>query len=569
MNRSYRKLLFNFALALFSASGLFGAAPVVLIIGPIGAESVTSPLRAALEARQCQVTEGSLDAMPSLIGVDVVVLSDRLVRNDNLRADIFANAIKLINFLENGGVIMDCSAGAPETYWPHFLPLENRIQITLDEMSELQVLRPEHPMGRELQQALTPLDDSRMFKSVAPISKGAICRQRGFSVIAANDALGMYGLLLEAAIGRGRAYICMLPVDSQPAGGNETAQAGMQRIAGGLAGGLVATVGQIKAARLAAFRADTGADTRAPFSWRIIVLPDTQCYVDVNKAGNEKHYHKQIRWIVDNKQNGDIRYVLHLGDVTQHNTPVEWAKARAIMAELNGQVPYLVVQGNHDIGTGTTGGAFNRGTLMAGYFPVSDARKNSNFAGAFKEDDPANVYHLLNAGGADWLILGLEFGPRDEVVRWARKIVDQYPRHRLILVTHAYLYDDDTRYDFKLKGLKQDGNPQYYGIMGLPGYANDGEQLWQGVVSKANMSALVVSGHVLGDGLGYLMSIGDNGKKAAQMLVNFQNRKEGGGGYLRILEFNKDGTQLRVMDYSPSTDRFMPGYQSQFKVDLR
>ncbi|KAB2910139.1 MAG: hypothetical protein F9K30_23010, partial [Dechloromonas sp.] len=339
-------------------------------------------------------------------------------------------------------------------------------------------------------------------------------------------------------------------------------------ISKGIVSGIVKASESIRSERMPDFIPDQGADLRTPSSWRIIVLPDTQCYVDQNKAeANERHFHRQTQWIVERKEADNIRYVLHTGDMTQHNIPSEWAKARKIMSELNGHVPYLVIPGNHDLGPG--GNAYDRSTLMAGYFPISDARKYTGYAGSFQEDDPANVYHLLDAGEVDWLIIGLEFGPRDAVLRWAKGLVEKHPRHSIILVTHAYLYDDDTRFDFKTKGITQAGNPQYYHIMALPGYANDGEQIWKGVVSNTKKASIVVCGHVLGDGLGYRCEKNVGGENVAQMLVNFQQRNEGGEGYLRILEFSKDSRTIRVMDYSPSLDRFLPGGQSQFLIELR
>jgi hypothetical protein len=262
----------------------------------------------------------------------------------------------------------------------------------------------------------------------------------------------------------------------------------LERLADGMAQGVRSTVDAIHEGKLAPLVADLGADVRTPFSWRVIVLPDTQCYVDVNKANNEKHIHRQTEWIVQEKDRGDIRYVLQLGDLTQHNSPLEWAKIRSAMSLLNGKVPYLVIPGNHDIGPG--GNAYDRSTLMAAYFPVSDAIANSAFKGSFKKNEPENVYHIFSAGGVNWLLIGLEFGPRDEVVRWAQKLVDDHPGHRLILVTHAYLYDDNSRFDYKQKGVTQAGNPQYYHIMAEPGFANDGEQLWRDVVSRTKQPSL-------------------------------------------------------------------------------
>jgi predicted phosphodiesterase len=563
-----RQLALLTAIAFLACPPVGRASTEVIYITPDGEVPAENPLKAALEAQECRITETNWRDLPSLDQVDILVLGGSHVRDVEFRAAVFARLPALNKFLEQGGILLDLAISAPKDYWPHYLPLQNKLEFTADESAELVILHPEHSIGQAVRESMIPMDGERIFKSPARIASGAIHKQRGFSVIAASDPLGMYGLLVEASAGRGRTYICTMPVDAPLPLEGEPAREVMERITKGVALGLVAASESIRTARMPVFRPDPAADLQMSLSWRIIVLPDTQCYLDENKAAsNERHFHRQTQWIVENKLRGDIRYVLHTGDMTQHNTPLEWAKARKIMSELNGHVPYLVIPGNHDIGPG--GNAYDRTTLMAGYFPISDAKKYTGFAGAFKEDDPSNVYHLLKAGGVNWLIIGLEFGPRDEVLRWARKLIEAHPRHAVILVTHAYLYDDNTRYDYKNKGNNQAGNPQYYHIMAEPGFANDGEQMWKSIVSKTRTASVVICGHVLGDGLGYLEESNIAGEKVAQMLVNFQQRKEGGEGYLRILEFSKDSRTIRVMDYSPSLDRFLPGYQSQFLVHLR
>ena len=44
-----------------------------------------------------------------------------------------------------------------------------------------------------------------------------------------------------------------------------------------------------------------------------------------------------------------------------------------------------------------------------------------------------------------FLIIALEYHPRDEVLAWANKIVAEHPEHRVIALTHAYLKPNKTR----------------------------------------------------------------------------------------------------------------------------
>ena len=71
------------------------------------------------------------------------------------------------------------------------------------------------------------------------------------------------------------------------------------------------------------------------------------------------------------------------------------------------------------------------------------------FKGTFEPGHIENSYQLFDVpnGGGRWLVIALEFGPRDEVLAWADGIAKQYADTPAMVVTHAYLYDDDTRYD--------------------------------------------------------------------------------------------------------------------------
>jgi len=58
--------------------------------------------------------------------------------------------------------------------------------------------------------------------------------------------------------------------------------------------------------------------------WTMIVVPDTQGYTyeypDIWRA--------QTRWIADHARELDVRLIVHVGDVTEWNTPGEWQTAR-------------------------------------------------------------------------------------------------------------------------------------------------------------------------------------------------------------------------------------------------
>lgn len=82
-----------------------------------------------------------------------------------------------------------------------------------------------------------------------------------------------------------------------------------------------------------------------PKNFTIVVLPDTQFY---SKKYPELFYN-QTEWIVENKENLNIKIVLHLGDIVDNcEETKEWEIADKAMGILEGEVPYTVLQGNHD-----------------------------------------------------------------------------------------------------------------------------------------------------------------------------------------------------------------------------
>jgi hypothetical protein len=295
-----------------------------------------------------------------------------------------------------------------------------------------------------------------------------------------------------------------------------------------------------------------------PGSWTLVLLPDTQVYSDTLPG----LFTLQTHWIAKNKDKYNIRYVMTLGDITGGNTDREWQHAREAICELDGKVPYALVVGNHDYtphgqpATGASG--------VNKFFSVSQFRDWPTFGGVMKQGDLTNSYHLFSAGGTDWILLALEWAPRNETVQWANEVLAKYPQRKAILATHAYLYNDSTRYDFPKRGKSQDWNPHTY-VSNVP--VNDGEELWQKLVRKNNF-ALTINGHVCHTGLGFLSSKNDRGKTVSQMLVDYQVRQLGGEAYLRILEFLPDGKTVHVKSYSPLYDKYLTDPANQFSFEL-
>lgn len=238
-------------------------------------------------------------------------------------------------------------------------------------------------------------------------------------------------------------------------------------------------------------------------SFTLAVLPDTQHY-------SEKYpdtYLAQTRWIVENKTKHNIAAVLHLGDITNRNTPAEWKNASKAMKQLDGHVPYFFCPGNHDYSAG--GVCKDRTTELNTYFLISEFKAKPGFGGTYDNelDRMENNYHTFSTNGRNILVLALEFGPRRDVVRWANEVAARHKKHEIILITHALIYSVNTRYDWKKYAANQKWNPHAYAVAkATHDDLSDGEELWENLISKHENFILTLNGHVLNDGLGQYRS---------------------------------------------------------------
>ncbi len=273
----------------------------------------------------------------------------------------------------------------------------------------------------------------------------------------------------------------------------------------------------------------------------VVLLPDTQNY-------SEKYpdtYVSQALWIRQQAKLDNIKFVIHLGDIVQTSTQEpEWENANRAMRLLDGVVPYSMVPGNHDINIKS------RDSTMYNKYYSPERFADLPWYGGHMGDTNDNNYCFFEAGGMKFMILSLEFAPRDETLDWAAEVTKQYPDHRVIVATHCYMRPTQ----------RDTGCATAYKIAG-----NSGEQIWQKFVRKQPNIFLVVSGHVLGVGL--QTSVNDAGGKVLEMLTDYQGLPNGGDGWLRSLQFVPDENKIHVRTYSPLLDQDNKAPEETFTLD--
>jgi hypothetical protein len=287
----------------------------------------------------------------------------------------------------------------------------------------------------------------------------------------------------------------------------------------------------------------------------IALLPDTQNY----SATDPAIFNSQTQWIVDNASARNIKLVLQLGDIVNGGGEIaQWQNADAAMKVLDGKVPYMVVIGNHDYNRANPSGRTPSATNFNNYFGPNRYGGQGWYQGTYAAGSNENYYGFFTISGRNLLVMLLEVDPRQAVLDWANSVIAANPDREVIVVTHSYMYGDDTRVGRCDTGGKAN--------LGVPN-DNDGDDMWQKFVSRHPNISFVLSGHITyGGGIGFRTDLGVSGNLVNQMLSDFQDYANGGNGWLRILTFHPATDTVDVETYSPWLKQSMTDARNQFTM---
>lgn len=295
---------------------------------------------------------------------------------------------------------------------------------------------------------------------------------------------------------------------------------------------------------------------RGPMKFTMILLPDTQYYAEARPDLLQD----QVDWILDQAQPRNIVFVLQAGDLVEHfDSAAEWQVVDTAFRQLEGQVPFSVLPGNHDMSPERNPYFYNR------VFPSSRFERRTWYGGSYPPGTNNNNYEIFSAGGYDlgpfsvapdrFLILNLEFCPTPDVVAWADNVLSQHADRHAIILTHAYL---------NVQGGRNIHQPSG----GCTAPAENTRYLFDQLIYPHLNVFLVLSGHEYDtqnlDGEEDRIDLNAAGRPVYQLTSDFQRRPGGGGGWLRILGFNRKLSQVIVRTYSPSLGSYEKDGDSEF-----
>ncbi len=304
-------------------------------------------------------------------------------------------------------------------------------------------------------------------------------------------------------------------------------------------------------------------------SWTMVIVPDTQAYV--KNLRNHGAGDMMFAWIAENVEKLKIQQVIHLGDLVDDNinmatseknnqtSPKQWQCVSDYFARLDNIVPYIITTGNHDIGDGRYWSAEDRDSELEKYFPISRNRKWENtlwevgLNGMNKRTLENAAYRFTSPNGQKILIVAVGFAPSKAQMDWVRQVFDDPSNKDYfgILVTHSYsdsILSGRTRIPIEHYPVCKDGGMS-------------GEAIFYNYVRKIPNIRIVLSGHISAADdwrgcVNYTKSKNWAGKTVHEILFDPQAlgggwHGNGGDGWIRLMEFNKDMTKIKVRTFSP------------------
>lgn len=309
----------------------------------------------------------------------------------------------------------------------------------------------------------------------------------------------------------------------------------------------------------------------------MIMIPDPQSYIKF--ASNQPIFELQTAWAAQNIDNLNIKAVLFTGDMVEqtgqltagdpkhfHNgdqtSRQQWQAVSKALERLDNKVPYLVAQGNHDVGFVA---AENRYTIAPEFiYPERNSKILDHLVSNYTNVDGVptlenSAYEFNDKVWGNILFIVFEFAPRDETLDWAKNLISskRFANHRVFILTHSFL---STTGDI----IKKEG----YKLTNV----NWPEAVWRKLVYPSTNIQMVLCGHTgvtpeikQGDDVvdidyspttAFRVDKAADGHEVAQMMFNSQQGDgswfgNGGDGWLRILEFKPDGKTIAVRTFSP------------------
>ena len=254
-------------------------------------------------------------------------------------------------------------------------------------------------------------------------------------------------------------------------------------------------------------------------------MSDTQHYANChNNQLSSEIYPAMTGFLRDKAEDMHLVYVVHTGDLVHvNNDPENWKAARAAM-DLLGDIPTGVLAGNHDMDPKKGGYKY-----YGQYFGEKQYDRQACYGESFENN--RGHYDLVTICARDYIFVYMSHSPDKKAIQFMVKSFQKHPDRVGILCLHDFITTEGT-------------------------LSEAGQKLWTEVVAKCPNVYMVLCGHRYGL---YTLedSFDDDGdgvqeRTVYEIMMNYQAAgKEGGGGYLRLMQFDEETHEIRCVNYSP------------------
>lgn len=259
-------------------------------------------------------------------------------------------------------------------------------------------------------------------------------------------------------------------------------------------------------------------------------MSDTQHYANHRAKDNVPDiYPVMTGFLRDKAEEMHLVYVVHTGDLVHVNDSEEnWQVARSAMDLLDG-IPNGVLAGNHDMDP-SKGGYANYWK----YFGEDHYDQQPCYGESFENN--RGHYDLVTVSDRNYIFVYMSHAPNGKAIEFMAQSFEKYPDRVGILCVHDFITTEGT-------------------------LSEAGEKIREQVVAKCPNVYLVLCGHRYG-----LYTLedafdddGDGVKERTvyEIMMNYQAAgKQGGGGYLRLMQFDEEQHEIRCINYSPYLDDY-------------
>jgi hypothetical protein len=283
-------------------------------------------------------------------------------------------------------------------------------------------------------------------------------------------------------------------------------------------------------------------------NFTIIPIPDVQFYTSHMNGGTNATFKAQTKWIADSTVAKNIVYSIQLGDCVQNGdnggNDIEWKRADTALKIIEDPaatlkkdgLPFGVCVGNHD--QSPEGSATGATLFYNTYFGSARFDGRAYYGGHYGANND-NHFQLFTARGMDFIAVSLEYDTKADinVLNWTDSLLKAYPKRRAIISSHWIINSDAS-------------------------WGAQGAAIYNKLKENANLS-LMLCGHINPGGEARRTDI-YKGHTVHTLLSDFQDRANGGSGWLRIMDFSPSGNTISVKTYSPTLNKYETDANSEF-----